>query len=263
MLKLTSEEIRERFPIVGLEFYPQGIKIKRKSNLSKKAPRGRKMHIEKLSQSSLSKLAFLGQNTPLKLKSMLTLSYGKIYPSDGYMVKASLNRFLTWLRGRYEKLGYIWFLEFQKRGVPHVHVLLDVPVCEEDRKVVASRWLKSALDHCLTQRDYQAWEVADAALKMFKVHKHGKTWEAIRSDNGARGYIAKYATKTHQKEVPKAFGSVGRFWGNSQNAKPKPLSTQPATEQGVRLYLEAIGSKAKNLPILPKHISTYKKPNEP
>lgn len=194
---------------------------------------------------------------------MLTLSYGKIYPSNGHHLRESRNRFLTFMRTRYTNLGYIWFLEFQKRGCPHLHLLLDIPVKPDDRALIASRWLISALEAASLDREYPAWLIADTALKMFKVHKHNRAWEQLRDKDGARGYVTKYATKTYQKEVPKEYAHVGRFWGNSRNAKPKPLSTQSATEQGVRLYLEATGHKMAKADIIPKHLSTYRSKGQP
>ncbi len=191
---------------------------------------------------------------------MLTLSYGNIYPSNGYLVKKSLNRFLTFLRTRYSNLGYIWFLEFQARGAPHFHVLLDQDVIPGDRDLVASRWLIAAIEFTMLDREYPPWLIADTALKMFKVHRHPKTWEKLRSADGGRGYVTSYASKPNQKEVPKQFGNVGRFWGNSKNAIPRPLSTQGATETGVRLYLQSIDHPMANAEIIPKHISTYTKP---
>lgn len=257
MIKQTANEVRDRYPIVGMEFYTNGLRIMRESKLDNKMPRGRRADIMELSKSSLSRLAFTAQNTNIELLSMLTLSYGRIYPSDGVLLKKSLNRFLVFLKQRYHNLEYLWFLEFQKRGCPHLHILLSVEPPEFDRLVVADKWVAAAMEYAVVDREYSMAEIIDCRNKMTMVHAHKKAWEKLRSKNGAAGYVTKYATKTAQKQVPRRYHNVGRFWGNSRGVKPKKLFTTQATEIDVRTHLGKMGHVLTNCEIVPKYISTH------
>ncbi len=258
MLRSDADIVSERYPIVGMEFYNSGIRIIRQSKLEKDPPRGVRMEIAELSKSSLSRLAFLAQNTPAKFASMLTLSYGRIFPSDGVQVKASLNRFLSFLRARYSPMQYLWFLEFQRRGAPHIHILLDHPVIEADRVIIAYRWTAAAMFYALLDKEYELAAIVDCEAKMKLVHAHPRTWENLRSSGGAAGYVTAYATKPKQKVVPRAFHNVGRFWGNSKKARPKMLFSVPANENDARSELMKRGHKMADAEIIPKYISTYK-----
>ncbi len=75
------------------------------------------------SKKSLLRLMFLMQATRLEFASMLTLTYPRFYPLDGLIVKRDVAAIAQTLRRA--DIEYLWFLEFQKRGAPHVHVLTD------------------------------------------------------------------------------------------------------------------------------------------
>lgn len=257
MIRLTPEEIKRRFPVSGLRFYRSGLEVRRKSVSKKRPVGGKKRAVQTLSKSSLSRLAFTAQNTGVEFASMLTLTYGKIYPGDGVVVKKSLNRFLTFLRKRYAPLSYLWFLEFQKRGAPHVHLMIGIKVVRTDRLLVAGMWLQATMAFSVLDREIEPLDFADCCLKMWRVHKHEKSWENLRSRDGARGYITKYASKPHQKVVPKEFHNVGRFWGHSRDVKAKILFTQDAVEADVRQHLRNIGHKMAESEVLPRYLSTY------
>ena len=64
------------------------------------------------------------QCTQVEFRSMLTLTYPQHYPMDGSIVKTDVGAVVQKIRRR--EWEYLWFLEFQKRGAPHLHVLLSV-----------------------------------------------------------------------------------------------------------------------------------------
>lgn len=157
-----------------------------------------------LSRKSLQRMAFTVQNTEVNFASMVTLTYPAEYPENGKVIKVHLNRFLSWLRSR--RAGdYVWFLEFQKRGAPHFHILVesDVTPMRED---ISKRW-------------YKAVKSGDD-----KHLRAGTRTEKIRQADGARRYAAKYGAKKEQKTVPPRFSDVGRFWGASRGVKPVPVA---------------------------------------
>jgi len=256
--KPSPAYIRENYPIVKIRFFQSGLEVVRQSGNGKKRPRGRRNYITHLSQSSLHRLAFSARNSRIAFESMLTLTCGLIYPRDGIIFKGCLNRILSSMRYRWPKIQYLWFLEFQTRGAPHIHLLLNIPVGEEkDKKWVAERWSKAVLSGACKLRGYDAEELLLAEGKMRRQHQRKGVWEKIRDQNGVAKYVTKYATKTEQKTVPKAFARVGSFWGMSKGAKPKHLFTNLTTEEELRIHLENKQHPVAEYGVLPKLIWYY------
>lgn len=130
----------------------------------------------------------------------VTLTYPAFYPSDGRTVKNHLRRFCQEVFRRRKRLGFFtkndsifWFLEFQARGAPHFHLFTTMAI-EKD-------WLSSTWFRIVNSDD-------DKHLRA------GTQIQAIRAGRGGVcAYAAKYAAKSNQKEVPKEYLNVGRFWG--------------------------------------------------
>lgn len=181
--------------------------------------------ITKLSKKSMARLATITLTSDVEFQSMLTLTYPDI-PTDGALVKKHLNYFLTWLRREVGKLDYVWFLEFQKRGAPHLHFFLSIPVDESNRKLIAWWWAT------LVTKD------KETQIKCAKVHAHEKAWEQIRAPDACARYALKYALKTTQKEVPKDYVNVGRFWGCSRATKASWDKFEAIDEATLRALVE-------------------------
>ena len=156
------------------------------------------------SSRSRRRLAFAVQNCEGSLTHMTTLTYPRHYPPDGRRVKSHLNRILSWMRARHAAtcgtLEYVWWLEFQRRGAPHFHILHNYPA-----------WTRQEL----SQRWYDAVGSLDA-----RHLSAGTRMEKLREVDGAARYATKYATKAEQKAVPTGYENVGRFWGMSRNIRP-------------------------------------------
>lgn len=154
------------------------------------------------SEASRKRLAFVASNTPVEFTVMITLTYPREFSSEGKAVKKNLNRILAWLRSKGMR-DYLWFLEFQKRGAPHYHILTNVRV---EKGALAEAW-------------YRAVGSGD--------ERHlaaGTRVERVRNVDGARRYAVKYSMKMRQKNVPEGYRDVGRFWGNSKSVEPKPFA---------------------------------------
>ncbi len=169
-----------------------------------KGEKGNRGDVTELSRRSLQKLAFYAQNTPVKFVTITTLTYPGTFPRNGQEIKQHLNRFLAWMRAKWKGVNYLWFLEFQKRGAPHFHILTDVNMSAE-KGSISLRWYKAVGSE--DKRHLRA----------------GTNTERIRLPDGAARYAAKYAAKREQKTVPVGFGGVGRFWGCSRGVKPIPI----------------------------------------
>ena len=176
------------------------------------------------SWKSRRRLAFVAANSPVRFTSMLTLTYPRHFPSDGRTVKRHLNTFLTALRRAHPAVEYLWFIEFQKRGAPHFHVLMrGIRVHSATQKWCSSTW-------------YRICDTGDE-----RHLRAGTRLECIRVPNGAARYAVKYAYKMRQKTVPPDYRNVGRFWGHSRAVKPVPNGTFRCTEDDIVGALESEG----------------------
>lgn len=112
-------------PVVAIAQYKNDILVMRRSMTPVGASTdAHRREITHFSTRSRMRLAFVAHNADQAFKSMLTLTYPAQFPTTGKIVKVHLNRFLGWLRRKYDDPGYLWFLEFQRRGAPHIHILL-------------------------------------------------------------------------------------------------------------------------------------------
>lgn len=241
----TGDHTDQRYipPIIGATVYPNGTWEVRRAGFGRpdRHPGRGDGKIEYLSARSRARLLFMATETGVKFNSMMTLTYGRNYPQSGRRVKSDLNKFLNWIR---RNLGcqYLWFLEFQSRGAPHLHILLELPV--GDRYEFADRWARIA------EPDWSE------RIKVFKVHSHPKQWENSKTQSGMVRYVAKYATKTSQKFVPANYQDVGRFWGVSSGVRltiPDGIGMEVSEEQ-LRDYLAEIDHRVKDWEVIPKLI---------
>jgi len=155
---------------------------------------------------------------------MVTLTYPREFPNDGKDVKRNLNAFLVALRRKVKDLEYLWFLEFQKRGAPHIHLLIrGLRVSRQNQAWTSQTWYRL----CATGDDRHL--------------RAGTRLERIRKPDGARHYAVKYAFKMRQKVVPESYRNVGRFWGHSKNVKPVAKSHAVCTNDDLVGALEASG----------------------
>jgi hypothetical protein len=213
-------------PVIGAKVYRQDVVVKR-AGFAKQPPERVDGDIMNLSRKSLRRLAFTASNTAVDFVAMLTLTYPEAYPVDGRICKRHLNTLLTRLRQKYTAVSYLWFMEFQKRGAPHFHILVD--------RFIPHDWLAEAWYKIVDSGDEKHLQAGTQADK-------------IRSQNGAKHYVVKYAAKCNQKAVPIGFRRVGRYWGASRNVKPQPVGTIDINEsQLYQLLIESNWGYVENV----------------
>jgi len=211
--------------IVGIEIYENDVVVKRQA-LNRNPPPTTRGAVTEFSKASRKRLAFVASNTTVQLRTMVTLTYPADFPSDGTTVKDHLRQFLTWLQKETGGCEYLWFLEFQKRGAPHFHILTDWPLpTTRSNKVL---WYAK-----IAQAWYEIVGSGDYNHRMA-----GTRTETLRSKDGGRHYAVKYAQKMRQKHVPEEYQNVGRFWGHTRAVKPEPKASYRCTEDDVRGMLE-------------------------
>lgn len=202
--------------ITGIELHKRDVVVRRKRKYQRERSvkpiwfydpegnlvcnQGVRQPITEFTKSSRKNLAFVANNTDVIFDRMVTLTYPNIFPNDGRIIKKHLDAMLQWLRRR-NIGGYLWFLEFQKRGAPHYHILLSGGDFI-DRYDLSERW----------------YTIVGSNDK--KHMESGTRIERGRSERGLHRYAVKYAAKLRQKTVPKTFVSVGRLWGCSRNVNP-------------------------------------------
>lgn len=192
---------------VAFEVYPRSVRVVRPVSLPAGVTRGgARSSVDSFSEASKRRLRRVASEAGDQLVSQFCLTYQHSDP-DGERVKRHLNAWLTWLRRRVSGIKYLWVLEFQKRGVPHLHVFLSIPVCTEStlHAEMAMKW------HLITCEGDKAH---------LKFHQNAKNW--IGWSMGSGSYVCKYLDKENQKHVPDYFGWVGRFWGSSRSLMPEP-----------------------------------------
>jgi len=135
----------------------------------------------------------------------------------GRLLKAHLQAFRKRLARFLKARGVaswsaLWFLEFQRRGAPHVHLMLFACKLSEPVRRALRNWCGVAWSSVVGNPD---------KLEMGK-HRRAGT-QVARMKCKHFGYAVKYATKTEQKDVPHYFCDVGRFWGCWNYSSPDPL----------------------------------------
>lgn len=172
--------------------------------------------IFEFSDKSRAHLDHICSNSGHLVKSQFCLTYTSNFPTDGEQCKVHLDKWLKGYRRRCPSGLYLWVLEFQRRGAPHFHVFLSVPVDRSLQKKLALSWAKIT----------KFGEKADHSQVWW--HSRPENWVDWTMDNGV--YVLKeYTIKHAQKEVPAEFRNVGRFWGCSRGMHPKPTILEPET----------------------------------
>lgn len=164
--------------------------------------------ITKLSRKALQRMKLHARNVPDgTFKAILTLTYPMEYSTDGREVKRHFELMKKWLQ-RNGCGDAFWFLEFQRRGAPHFHLLL-------------KNWPSSGIDGVS-----RAWHqiVGTDDKKHLEWHLGNLSGtpclEWLRNPHAASAYVTKYASKKEQKDVPADYQNVGRFWGYWGEARP-------------------------------------------
>lgn len=164
-------------------------------NKNSKAPL--RSSIYEFSSGSCRRLKRYLLNCESVYTNMITLTYPNTYPTDGRQVKKQLKAFIRWLRpigerAKDEKWSCFWALEFQQRGAPHFHLLINFFVPYQE---VGKKWSEITNGNEL------------ACSRTESIYHVERVW----------AYMGKYLAKSDQKKAPKHYQNVGRFWGVAGN----------------------------------------------
>lgn len=205
------------FPVRRVEIYRRDVVVRKDAKAV--PPEGGKPEgavITEFSDESMRRAVFFAKNCDADFHSMITLTYPGEFPLDGRRVKTHLESFRQDFLKRYQRRG-IWWLEFQKRGAPHFHIVTEVDLRECGDLTVKRRSGRRRGDSYLTCQDEETW----LSRRWYAIvgsgdPRHllaGVSWEVVEQTEGAIRYMATHGAKRKQKQVPKEYLGVGRFWG--------------------------------------------------
>lgn len=194
---------------IWLQIYPRDVVVKKPARPISHSP-GIKAEIFEFSTHSRQRLLHVCRNSGHLIKSQFLLTYPTVFPSDGQAVKAQLNQFLTYLRRQFSGVHYLWVLEFQERGAPHIHIFLSLDVNASNQQWLGKTWVS----------------IINGSADALRFHLHPKNFFSWEMKSGQ--YLSKeYLAKSVQKSVPEQYKNVGRFWGHSRSMKPKFVTVNP------------------------------------
>lgn len=217
--------------------------IRAARRLDNKPPGGKKKPLTWLTAKARTKMLFTIRNTSVRFKSMFCLTYPATYPRSGKEVKGHLNAWLVWYRRNLKGVPYFWFLEFQRRGAPHIHIYIAEQKANLPHREMAVAWAAIV-----------AGDDQEAYGKVLAVHQHNSQLQDFRSRDGSVRYAAKYALKTYQKAVPAEFRDVGRFWGASRDVKNSIPSGDlvAVSDRDVETHLHQVDHRCQAYDFVPK-----------
>ncbi len=201
---------------IDVEIYSCDARIKVHRQRNANPPIGKRGNVVEFSDRSRNRLLFTAFNASVEWLSSTTLTYPAEFPTNGYAVRMHRNTFLTKLRREYPGIRYLWALEFQERGAPHIHLLAD--------QFIDLRWLSETWYQVVDSKDERHLRA-------------GTRVEFIRGREQGASYMAKsYTGKRAQKYVPPEYLNVGRFWGASRGlVVVQQSATFDITPEGVRV----------------------------
>jgi hypothetical protein len=212
----------------------------------------RRRSITRFSVGSQKRLARLLLNNLKRFKLFFTVTY-RMNQRNCRVSKQHINNFLTRFRQAFGKeSGYVWVLEFQKRGAVHFHIWFE----EFDplelagarnivvRKQIANRFKGDDTNFSRFQLLTSLWLRITGQLGDSKAVRASTDLKVIESTGFVITYAVKYAWKGEQKEytgnIDEVTGEVldlwvGRYWGASRSIRNEKLYAS-TNIQAVRIF---------------------------
>jgi len=251
-----GEDGREFF-VAGIQVFKSDVRVLYKpvhEQTFDHVATGKRGLITDRSGKSRKRLSFTVANSETQIVGMIVLTW-RHAPIDGKLVKRQLGDLFDAIRRRWgRKIEWLWWLEFQRRGAPHIHILTAGDIHDELGTVQRQR--RGRLRTIYTGHEiewmWRKW------LKIIKAEdcresvkfNSGGVWEKFDKPDGAARYCAKDAWKPHQTKVPSEYANVGAWWHRSRGFKsPEMISELLAGEDVIRRGLN-ISEGSKLFPVL-------------
>jgi hypothetical protein len=128
----------------------------------------------------------------------LTLTYPKAFPDDPETPKRHLDMFIKALQRASPSVGYLWRLEYQKRGAPHFHLLL-FNFQPSWKLAVKRRWVRITW-----------FRIAGGGDR--KHLRRGADLREAQTRKRLYSYVSKYVAKPAEENKCSP-ETTGRWWG--------------------------------------------------
>lgn len=219
--------LEEKTVITHLEVHKKDVRVKRKridKDCNKNVTRRAKICM--FSRKQLLSLKSLIRNTDVNFNSFLTLTYPTDYPTNGKAVKLHREKLLKRLGRQYDKFGYLWVLEWQARGAPHIHIGTSIDLFKAGE--VGIKWRQNKAGNLVSYRTCHESEAALFEAWGEVVGDYGRVgFEVVDSHEGVANYLLK-SLESSQKIVPTNYHHAGAFWGASRDMRDKPQIIEPS-----------------------------------
>lgn len=210
--------------------------------------------VRELSSRSRSRMAWVISQTDVNFSYMSTLTYGANYPVKNKEVNKDRNVILSSIKRQFDRIskrdgvdrnsmGYFWFLEFQKRGCTHLHILLSHKL---DEGKLMNCWLSI--------NEKYGNELSKVEYVHLRKNKRGDSFimEKEIKTGGLKRYAIKYSLKMEQKTPPR-WWEGGRFYGYSRNVTPACSEAYvDMSEEELRVLLKE--HRCSSYDVLPRYI---------
>jgi len=177
------------------------------------------------SAESRKRLSFTVSNTTTVIEGMIVLTW-RVAPIDGREVKRKLGDLFDAMRREWGgSIEWLWWLEFQRRGAPHIHILTAGAIHREHGPTVTRRRLKrgkwqerEVFTGAAVQWLGDKWLrlIGESENERSKKFTAGGIWEKMKSADGAARYCSKDAWKPYQTKIPEHYQNVGAWWHRSR-----------------------------------------------
>lgn len=219
----------EHLSSVGARFvaYKNGVRVYFKAPEGREPARGDSATILDQSDPSRRRAAFAFGNAECDWLAMTTLTYHHATAAVGFC--AHVEKLTRAFRARWGEPLCGWIKEFQRRGVPHLHLFHSSAsivgqtiangwrdVRDDGREVARGNFDYWMRDEWLTITG----QLGDADARRFNARG---IVEFFDSPDAAGRYVAKESAKREQKVLPVAFAEgVGRWWHLARHLAPRP-----------------------------------------
>ena len=133
-------------------------------------------------------------------------------------------------RSRAAPFSALWVMEFQERGAVHYHIWTN--------KWISKTKVQKTWNRIIGIPDDELLVVPSTNVRAWRSY----------SKSGLASYVAKYATKQAQKELPNGIDGAGRWWGKvGDTSTPLGLKIEVTKEQFDKLKKAAIGQQWREI----------------
>jgi hypothetical protein len=197
-------------------------------------------------------------------KYFLCLTYPEEFPKDGRKVKkdlVNLHHFFTGT-GTYAvshdpDIKFFWKMEFQLRGAPHYHIIIDSKLeFKEFFDLAVKKWTS------ITKNPFAGQWCNHKDVPHEEYDSPGVNCTVIDDQFLAAIYVSLYGSKKegYQNKSPKDFEHPGRFWGLMGFNKGRPVMVVPGARGVDKGLSSGSGESSQNIPLwivdLPRHFGT-------